>query len=473
MGTGESLAGATRKCFEVCQKVPDCRFFSVTNSQACNACFIYKSCALPIDSTPTDKANYDIYVMVASGTNTVQKLKPLLLGGLTPVKFSASSASADLTKINAILGQPDRPNKDTTTDTVNYSGAFTIFGANHPTTPNALPTGQEWVTVPAGKTACQEIRHPETCSVKCQTGYAQLSAGTGATTGHCLHHNSRVTFGAQGGEPYLICRVSVCTASSTLLSAVSTVNGETRLFWKPQTGRTLTSKANVQTVSQGDCIVNAYDSLQNAKPLRCEADVYYGYYISAPSGAVSGATLGETNGDGSANDGQWTSECTNDNLSLTWAEGNPTVLPWTCTMASDKLVTHSQFVAWRGGSTTACAVTWGGGGLTTDKHSSVVAQVNARCLMECLSGYIKTAGTSEGWWNANGAMSNDCTWLVTRDRTDHHVIKNFLDKHIFPTCHAHARSSCCVLGGRNALYHTHTHVARVRERFSKKFGRCN
>ena len=48
--------------------------------------------------------------------------------------------------------------------------------------------------------------------------------------------------------------------------------------------------------------------------------------------------------------------------------------------------------------------------------------------------------------------------LVIRDRADQHPTEFFAQKHIFRTCHAHARPPCCILG----IYsNTHKHVGRV------------
>lgn len=64
-------------------------------------------------------------------------------------------------------------------------------------------------------------------------------------------------------------------------------------------------------------------------------------------------------------------------------------------MTQGQLVSHSQYVASRGGSSTSCSITWTGGGAGISKVANLNSKVKARCLMECLLGYKLTRGQQE------------------------------------------------------------------------------
>ena len=52
--------GGAAACFKICQSVYGCRYFSVSTTQQCYACFIYKTCNDPFDEPSYD---YKIYEM--------------------------------------------------------------------------------------------------------------------------------------------------------------------------------------------------------------------------------------------------------------------------------------------------------------------------------------------------------------------------------------------------------------------------
>lgn len=222
-----------------------------------------------------------------------------------PNIYSKSSGSADRDIISKLLAEPDYPTKEVSQNIVYTPGSDhnTAKGVDHPITPKALPYGVEWKTGNPGGSDCQEIIHPAKCEGKCKTGYTKL--GGSLTTSFCHHHNSRITLGLSN-EPYLLCKLNACYASSTLLSEVGLISNSIRMYWKPLGGRRIhpTSKDSLQGICE-----TIYPNV------RCEAGVYYGYYFKEQIGTTpvdAADAVARTNGNGKTN-GQWSSVCSTDN----------------------------------------------------------------------------------------------------------------------------------------------------------------
>lgn len=57
-----SFDQSARRCSSLCYSVPNCKYFSVSSTQPCNACFLYQTCTTPVGN-PLHNDQYLLYEM--------------------------------------------------------------------------------------------------------------------------------------------------------------------------------------------------------------------------------------------------------------------------------------------------------------------------------------------------------------------------------------------------------------------------
>ena len=95
VGTGMCNIKDVDKCQELCASVPSCNYFSISLTQPCYACFIYKTCGSPGNGgrSASFASKYEIFELVRVGPSAGEK-KSILLGREQQQRRSAAARSA-------------------------------------------------------------------------------------------------------------------------------------------------------------------------------------------------------------------------------------------------------------------------------------------------------------------------------------------------------------------------------------------
>jgi len=91
--------GGVEKCARICKDIDGCRYFSVSTTTSCYACFIYKTCDNPISS----KYDYKIYEMIKGGSDS-----PRLDSSFFGCHGSKIALKTQYSSHKYILALPDR-----------------------------------------------------------------------------------------------------------------------------------------------------------------------------------------------------------------------------------------------------------------------------------------------------------------------------------------------------------------------------
>ena len=108
VGTGMCNIKDVNKCKEICASVPSCKYFSISLTQPCFACFIYKTCGSPGNGgkPESDASKYEIYELVRGGSPAGEKkstLSTLLVPEQQQRRSAASRAARSLSSMLRVL----------------------------------------------------------------------------------------------------------------------------------------------------------------------------------------------------------------------------------------------------------------------------------------------------------------------------------------------------------------------------------